>query len=76
MRPKNIQRLLTAKAQIIKTQPTAGESLKGKYSLLRSLHLSLEGTVYRIIYQIFQKSATVVVHLATTWENIYRRRMR
>jgi mRNA-degrading endonuclease RelE of RelBE toxin-antitoxin system len=47
--------------------------LKGKYRFLRSLHLSIAGTAYRIIYQIFPKSETIVVRLAATRENIYRK---
>ena len=69
--PKNIQRILIEKAQILKTNPQAGEPLKGKYRLLRSLHLSMEGTAYRIIYQVFPTSETIVVRLAGTRENIY-----
>lgn len=71
--PKNIQGSLIAKAQILKTNPHAGEPLKGKYRLLRSLHLSIEGTAYRIIYQVFQTSETIVVRLAGTRENIYKK---
>ncbi len=71
--PPNIQAILIEKAQILKTNPQAGEPLKGKYRMLRSLHLSIEGTTYRIIYQIFQKSETIVVRLAGTRENIYKK---
>jgi mRNA-degrading endonuclease RelE of RelBE toxin-antitoxin system len=71
--PKNIQTVLIEKAQVLKTNPQAGEPLKGKYRMLRSLHLSIEGTAYRILYQIFQKSETVVVRLAGTRENIYKK---
>lgn len=71
--PKNIQHLLIEKAQVLTTKPYAGAALKGKYRLLRSLHLTLEGTVYRIIYQVFARSETIVVRLAATRENIYRR---
>jgi mRNA-degrading endonuclease RelE of RelBE toxin-antitoxin system len=71
--PKNIQRILIEKAQVLTTHPTAGAALKGKYRLLRSLHLSIEGTAYRIIYQIFQQSETIVVRLAGTRENIYKK---
>ncbi len=46
---------------------------KGKYRLLRSLHLSIEGTAYRILYQIFPQSEIVVVRLAGTRENIYKK---
>jgi mRNA-degrading endonuclease RelE of RelBE toxin-antitoxin system len=71
--PKPIQRLLIEKAQILTTNPHAGASLKGKYRLLRSLHLSVHGTAYRIIYQVFQQSETIVIRLAATRENIYRK---
>lgn len=47
--------------------------LKSKYRSLRSLHLSIEGTTYRIIYQIFQKSEMIVVRLAASREKINRR---
>jgi mRNA-degrading endonuclease RelE of RelBE toxin-antitoxin system len=71
--PAHIQRLLIEKAKVLITNPHAGEPLKGKYRLLRSLHLSLHGTAYRIIYQIFHQSQTIVVRLAATRENIYRK---
>lgn len=71
--PANIQRLLIEKTQILKTKPYVGAPLKGKYRLLRSLHLTLEGTAYRIIYQVFERSEMIVIRLAATRENIYRR---
>ena len=71
--PKPVQAALIAKAQVLQTKPQAGELLKGKYRSLRSLHLSIGGTAYRIIYQVFQKSEMIVVRLAAPRENIYRR---
>ena len=71
--PANIQTVLIEKAQVLTTNPQAGEPLKGKYRMLRSLHLSIEGTAYRIIYQVFQQSETIVVRLAGTRENIYKK---
>lgn len=71
--PKNIQRILVQRAQVLITQPQAGEPLKGKYRLLRSLHFTIEGTAYRIIYQVFEKSETIVIRLAAPRENIYRK---
>jgi mRNA-degrading endonuclease RelE of RelBE toxin-antitoxin system len=71
--PTNIQRLLVEKAQVLKTNPYAGAPLQGKYRLLRSLHLTIEGTAYCIIYQVFERSETIVIRLAATRENIYRR---
>src|SRR5689334_795717 len=71
--PKNIQRILVQRSQVLITHPQAGEPLKGKYRLLRSLHFTIEGTAYRIIYQVFEKSETIVIRLAATRENVYRR---
>ena len=70
--PKTIQAILIEKAQVLTTHPAAGAALKGKYRLLCSLHLSIEGTAYRLIYQVFQTSETIVVRLAGTRENIYK----
>ena len=71
--PRPIQAALIEKTLVLKTKPTAGEPLKGKYRFLRSLHLSIAGTAYRILYQVFPKSETIVVRLAATRENIYRK---
>jgi mRNA-degrading endonuclease RelE of RelBE toxin-antitoxin system len=71
--PTQIQRLLIKKAQVLTTNPHAGEPLKGKCRLLRSLPLSSHSTAYRIIYQVFQQSETVVIRLAATRETIYRK---
>src|SRR5687768_14807125 len=71
--PKPIQAALIEKAQALQKNPTMGEPLKGKYRLLRSLHLTIEGTAYRIIYQVFQKSEMIVVRMAAPRENIYRK---
>jgi len=32
-----------------------------------------EGTTYRILYQVFARSETIIIRLAATHENIYRR---
>lgn len=71
--PKNIQPILIQKAQVLIINPYAGEPLKGKYRLLGSLHLTIEDAAYRLLYQVFQQSETIVIRLATTRENIYRR---
>jgi mRNA-degrading endonuclease RelE of RelBE toxin-antitoxin system len=73
MLPQQIQQALIEKAQALRINPTAGEPLKGKYRHLRSLHLSIQGTAYRIIYQVFQKSEQIGVRLAASRENIYRK---
>jgi mRNA-degrading endonuclease RelE of RelBE toxin-antitoxin system len=71
--PRDIRAVLLEKAQVLKDKPLAGEQLKGKYRLLRSLHCSIKGTAYRIIYQIFPSAETIFVRFAGPRENIYRK---
>jgi mRNA-degrading endonuclease RelE of RelBE toxin-antitoxin system len=71
--PKDVQEKMLGEAEILKTNPLVGEPLKGKYKFLRSLHFSFKGTAYRVVYQVFSQTSTVMVRLATTRENIYRR---
>jgi len=71
--PEPIRAALIEKTKVLKSKPFAGEQLKGKYRHLRSLHLTIEGTAYRIIYQVFPKSEAIVVRLAASRENIYRK---
>jgi mRNA-degrading endonuclease RelE of RelBE toxin-antitoxin system len=71
--PEPIQAALIEKAKVLKTKPFTGESLKSKYRHLRSLHLTIHGSAYRIIYQVFPKSEAIVVRLAAPRENIYKK---
>lgn len=71
--PLKVGQLLIKKAQILRTKPFAGQSLKGKYRLLRSLHVVLGRNTYHIIYQIFRTSETIVVRLAAPQGRIYKK---
>jgi mRNA-degrading endonuclease RelE of RelBE toxin-antitoxin system len=71
--PREIRTVLLGKAQVLKENPRAGEQLTGKHRYLRSLHLSIKGTAYRIIYQVLEDAETVVIRLAGPRENIYRK---
>jgi mRNA-degrading endonuclease RelE of RelBE toxin-antitoxin system len=71
--PKSAQEKTIEKAQTLKTNPEKGNPLKGEFRFLRSLRFSFKGTSYRIIYQIQHKKSVIVVRLAETRENIYRR---
>lgn len=71
--PKDVQEKIANEAEVLKTNPLTGEPLKGKYNYLRSLHFSFKGGAYRVIYQVLSQSSKVIVRLATTRENIYRR---
>lgn len=71
--PKDVKDKIIDKVEVLKQNPLAGQPLKGKYKVLRSLHFSYKGSAYRVIYQVFPNTSTVIVRLAGTRENIYRR---
>jgi addiction module RelE/StbE family toxin len=71
--PPEIQAELIQKAQVLKEQPEKGEQLKGKYRTFRSLHLTVKGTAYRIIYQVYRQAEMVGIVLVGPRENIYRK---
>lgn len=70
--PERVRKKMISEAQVLREDPHAGKPLRGKFSFLRSLRFRFKGTGYRIIYQVLDKSSTVVVRLADTRENIYR----
>ena len=71
--PLDIQDKLKAEAKALATNPLAGEPLQGSYRQYRSLHVSLNGVAYRMIYQIFSKANQIVIVLADKRENLYIR---
>ena len=71
--PRRVQKQLIQKAQALETDPLKGQPLKGEYRFLRSLRFNFKGTAYRIIYQVFPKTSTIIVRLTTSRENLYRR---
>jgi len=71
--PKYIKEKLLQETEILKIDPYKGEQLKGKYHQCRSLHLSFRNTQYRIIYKVFLREKSIVIYLATTRENVYRK---
>jgi addiction module RelE/StbE family toxin len=71
--PDTVQQALTKAAQQLQENPLLGEPLYGRYRNLRSVHLTQEGVSYRIIYQVFTNTESVIIYLADKRENIYKR---
>ena len=71
--PKEVQKKIASEAEVLRTNPLAGQPLEGKRRQFRSLRFSFQGTAYRLIYQVFAETRTIVVRLAGTRENIYRK---
>lgn len=71
--PPDVKLEIWNKAQKLRDNPLLGEPLKGSNRRLRALHLSFKGTQYRIIYQVFSQTATIIIRLADKRENIYKK---
>jgi mRNA-degrading endonuclease RelE of RelBE toxin-antitoxin system len=71
--PQTVRENILDHIQVLKTTPHTGELLKGKHRTFYSLHLSLEGVAYRVIYQVFVGAETIIIRLADKRENIYKR---
>jgi addiction module RelE/StbE family toxin len=71
--PQDVQEKLKTEARTLGVNPLAGEPLQGSYRQYRSLHVSLKGVAYRIIYQVLSKANEIIVVLADKRENIYKR---
>ena len=71
--PQDIQDKLKKEAGVLGSNPLSGKSLQGAYRQYRSLHTSYKGVAYRIIYQIFSKTNSIVIVLADKRENLYKR---
>ena len=71
--PQDIQEKLKTEARTLDTNPLAGEPLQGAYRTYRSLHISYNGIVYRIIYQIISEANEIIIVLADKRENLYKR---
>ena len=57
----------------IGAKPRSGEKLKGRLSFLYSYHFNHKGVSYRIIYEVSQKRRQILIRLASSRENLYRR---
>jgi mRNA-degrading endonuclease RelE of RelBE toxin-antitoxin system len=68
-----VQKKIIEESEVLKTNPQAGYSLKGKFQHLRSLHFSYKGSAYRVVYQVIEDSSIILIRLAATRENIYRK---
>ena len=70
---KDVRNQIATQATSLKIDPLKGEQLHGKFRMLRSLHFSYKGVAYRVIYQVFSQTQTVIIRLADKRENIYKR---
>lgn len=69
--PKQVQQFIRANIFILEDQPLLGEPLKGELHFLRSFHLKLNNTHYRVVYRADEKLQAIDLHYVGTRENFY-----
>jgi mRNA-degrading endonuclease RelE of RelBE toxin-antitoxin system len=71
--PKDIRQAIVHHTKGLATKPHAGKKLKGGFSFLYSYHFNYKGVSYRVIYEVSQKKQQVLIRLASSLENVYRK---
>lgn len=69
--PKQVQHYIRANVFVLEDQPFLGEVLKGELHFLRSFHLKLNNTHYRVVYLVDEKLHAIDLHYVGTRENFY-----
>ncbi len=64
---------ITRQAERLCENPFLGNPLQGRFRRYRSLHFSLKGVAYRIIYVVIPEQKHIIIQLADKRENIYKR---
>ncbi|MBI4990893.1 type II toxin-antitoxin system RelE/ParE family toxin [Candidatus Gottesmanbacteria bacterium] len=71
--PPDVKLAIWSRAQLLRNNPLLGQPLKEIRGGYRSLHLGFKGTQYRIIYQVFPQTKSIIIRLTDKRENIYKR---
>lgn len=71
--PSKVRKDLVDVADILKTNPYAGEKLSGSLHFLYSLHFKSSNVEYRVAYTIHHVEKNVVIHFADVRENFYKK---
>lgn len=71
--PQDVQDKLKKEASTLPQNPLSGEPLQGRFRAYRSLHVSIKGVGYRIIYQVISNANSIVIVVADKRENLYKR---
>jgi addiction module RelE/StbE family toxin len=69
--PAQVQTFVKNKLFALEEQPHLDEPLQGKFRFLRSLHLKLENTVYRVVYRVNEESREIDLYYVASRENFY-----
>ena len=71
--PAHIRESLIAETMKLAEQPYLGEPLKGRFRLLRSLHINIQRVQYRVVYEVIEAKKHIHVHAVGNRENFYKK---
>lgn len=71
--PSKVRKDLVDAADILKTNPYAGEKLSGSLHFLYSFHFKSDNIEYRVAYTIHHSTKDIIVHFADVRENFYKK---
>lgn len=71
--PKLVRKHIVKSAQILVKSPRHGEQLEGQLKFLRSFHTVYRHTHYRIAYEIDDIKQELIIRLAASRENFYKK---
>lgn len=71
--PAATRKQLLKKLQKLRQDPLSCPRLQGELRYLRSLHTRIQAADYRIAYEVDTKQRHILIHLAATRENFYRK---
>lgn len=74
--PKPIQKQLLQKSLELKNDPLQGPKLQGVVHFVRSLHIRMQNSDYRIAYEIIEQQRVILVHYIASRENFYSELLR
>ena len=70
---QTIRQQLHKKIQRLGEKPELGQPLQGKLSHLRSYHITLNRTGYRVVYEVNHERHEIVIRAVGSREKFYRR---
>jgi len=71
--PNQVRKDLVDAADILETNPLAGEKLSGSLHFLYSLHFKSNNVGYRVAYTIHHEKKIITIHFADVRENFYQK---
>ena len=71
--PAHIRVTIVTETERLAEQPYLGEQLKGRFRLLRSLHIIVQRVHYRVVYEVIEATQHIHIYAVGNRENFYKK---